>query len=570
MNWPERLAKDVSNEMGLSEEGVLEEIRKMRSRAGDLFPFKENGNPSYRKHQERLIVESAIALWIQGYDNVVIDGPTGIGKSAVNYTLGRMANDSFYTTPQKSLRNQLQDDDALSLGMKTLRARQDYICGATNKDCSSCPINQSDDKSCKDQPDCTYWNNKVNTMDEQIAAITFAYLIVDDYIPTTSGDEQVSFGDRELLIVDECHTLESQVASLFAGFTLSPWSVPVDVYGNSHKKIKRIENNIDDHNDFRGILSEVAERAERFVQVHEGEEEKSNELDQCESFLRKYNYFKEEIDEGRSWVADVGEVGHPEHSGDVKSLEAKPVRVDRFLDRFVWSRGDKRILSTATMPYRENPEEWFRRLGLPGKTKVIKAPMPFPRENRPVMTDTEIASFSSGGDDENWHYIVDSIREIANENSGEKGLIHTASYSRAERLVESLPSGMAMADEKGVDSTDMIEKWQNSDYQILCSPSMMEGVDLKYDLCRWQVLLKVPYPNSHADSRVAYLLNEKSEWDWYFQETGLQIWQSIGRAVRAEDDSATYYVLDQSFEDIVKKTTPPKWVLEGLGAGKSA
>ena len=589
MSEIEEVTKEIIERNNMDEEAIRRVVSSIFDQIEKHFPFREcakcetflentdtcpscgheEDKPAFREHQKEITIDAAVALYIEGYDNVAIEGPTGIGKSAINYTLGMMSGDAFYTTPQKSLRNQLANDEALQNGMHALRGRRDYTCGETGKNCSDCPVNTRNDKSCKDMPACTYWNNKMKSIGSPIAALTFAYLIVDKYLPPMAEDgSPISFTNRDLLIVDEGHTLENQVASLFAGFKVSPWSVPVDVYGNTGNKIKRRarRGDIKKYEQVRGEVSSVADRARRFVEVHSDDEreETQKKVEKCESFLQKFKYMKEEISEGRHWVVDIEDVNHPDHNGKTKTINLKPVKVDRFLQKFVWSRSDKVILSTATMPYRQNPQEWFDRLGLEGKTKVIRKPMPFPKENRLIHTGTIIDKFSGGGDDENWNKIVDKVYELAEKHDGEKGLIHTASYARAEKLVDSLPSGMAMVDERGVDSDEMVEKWQNSNKQILCSPSMTEGVDLKYDKCRWQVMLKIPYPNSHHDSRVAYMLNELKDWNWYYTTTGLEVIQSIGRAVRAKDDEANYYVLDESFKDIISKTNPPKWVVEAL------
>jgi len=518
---------------------------------------------SFRDHQREIIVETIEALWGEGYDNVLIEGPTGIGKSAINFVLGHLSDGAFYTTPQKSLRNQLADDDALSEGMSALRGRRDYMCSVSDVNCDECPVNLSNDDSCRSTPGCTYWSAKTRAMRSQIAALTFAYLIVDNYLPTITDDgEQISFADRELGIIDECHTLEGQVASLFAGFKASPWTVPPDVFSVVRDDIRRLSDP-DRHGDVHHILEDLDDACQRYLERHGGDPEYEDLVDRCENFRQKFSYYEAEISEGRDWVVDVEDTQHPNGS-QVDTLQMKPVRVDRFLSHFIWSRADKWILSTATMPYRQNPERWVDRLGLDGDTKVIRKPMPFPKERRQIHTSTMIDTFSGGGDEENWDEIVATVEALARNHEGENGLVHTASYDRAEDLVESLPGYLAMSDERGVDSDEMVERWQDSPEQILCSPSMTEGVDLKYDLCRWQVLLKVPYPNSHQDSRVAYMLDERSDWEWYYQETGLKVWQSIGRAMRAEDDRADYYVLDGSFRDVMESTQPPIWVIEAL------
>jgi Rad3-related DNA helicase len=91
---------------------------------------------------------------------------------------------------------------------------------------------------------------------------------------------------------------------------------------------------------------------------------------------------------------------------------------------------------------------------------------------------------------------------------------------------------------------------------------MTEGVDLHDDLCRFQILLKVPYRNI-SDPRVNYLINEENDWEWYHDVAAREIIQSIGRAVRSADDYATYYVLDSKFDQAMKGRTPG-WLEEAI------
>jgi len=86
----------------------------------------------------------------------------------------------------------------------------------------------------------------------------------------------------------------------------------------------------------------------------------------------------------------------------------------------------------------------------------------------------------------------------------------------------------------------------------------MDGIDLEGEMCRWQVLLKVPYPYL-GDSRVEYMVNEKNDWDWYNEQTARRLIQSVGRGVRSGDDYCDYYVLDESFLDVMDSATVPEW-----------
>ena len=67
----------------------------------ETFPFS-----SYRPYQRAILQETAETLFgaDSDYDTVVIYAPTGIGKSPINVALARLAENAFYTTPQKKLR----------------------------------------------------------------------------------------------------------------------------------------------------------------------------------------------------------------------------------------------------------------------------------------------------------------------------------------------------------------------------------------------------------------------------------------------------------------------------------
>ena len=79
---------------------------------------------------------------------------------------------------------------------------------------------------------------------------------------------------------------------------------------------------------------------------------------------------------------------------------------------------------------------------------------------------------------------------------------------------------------------------------VLLSPSMTEGVDLKGDISRFQVLCKVPYPYL-GDKLIRKKMN-KWKW-WYPLQTAKTIVQSVGRSVRSKDDHAVTYILDSDW-----------------------
>lgn len=524
----------------------------------ELFPFG-----SYREKQRAVLKEAKRMLQSDEYDNVIIDAPTGVGKSAINVALCRDAEDAFYTTPQKKLREQLDDDQDLNDHYKSLRGRRDYTCGVTGDDCESCDVYQDAQFNCSQRDDCTYMNHKHIAVDHDTAAITFAYLIVDGKLPPEAG-----FGDRELLVVDECHNLVNQVASLHMGFEVTPYNLPDEVFGNVTDDLFM---NATYYTAVEDVVNILYDRAETFIVKHENHDGLENQVEQCEEFVDHAGRFfedtqkEEESSKFNPWVINTDMTSY---GGElVKTFTLKPIDVSHFLNKHVWSRADKKVLSTATMPYRDNPDRWCAELGINAeRTGIIHVRMPFPARNRPVYTGRMVADMTGGGDDENWEAIMDTLNELQREHSGQKGLVHTASYERAERVAESAQSGRWKGLEDNLmvhqsdSDADFVDQWYESDKDICLSPSMSEGVDLYDDRCRWQALLKVPYP-SPADSRVEYLLEERPEigWSWYNNLTSCRVIQSAGRAVRSKSDYANYYVLDEAFNKIRRKASFPDW-----------
>jgi len=181
-----------------------------------------------------------------------------------------------------------------------------------------------------------------------------------------------------------------------------------------------------------------------------------------------------------------------------------------------------------------------------------------------------VASMSSGGFDKNIDRVLDKMNGIAKRHRKSKGLVHTASYSRAEKIHDEVTDDEypylhdnMYVHERDRDADVQIEEWQNSDYDMMLSPAMSEGVDLVEDMCRYQILAKVPYPG--RDSRLEYVLEEE-EWGWQeLQErTLIRVVQSYGRGVRSKDDFCEYYVLDSSLQDLLDMRTAPEWFQEAI------
>lgn len=85
---------------------------------------------------------------------------------------------------------------------------------------------------------------------------------------------------------------------------------------------------------------------------------------------------------------------------------------------------------------------------------------------------------------------------------------------------------------------------------VIISPSMTEGLDLKDDLSRFSIVVKVPYPflSDYVKAR-----NAMDGGRYYAWTTALAIQQETGRSNRHQNDFATHYILDEAFGYFIQK-----------------
>jgi len=538
-------------------------MKKLKAKIEEHFPFEH-----FRNNQKKILRDVSRAL-DSDKDVVIIEGPTGFGKSPVNIAFASYFKPSFYTTPQVKLVNQIAKDfgpDKLAIdggkgSIIPLLGRKNYICRETNVESDICPIyegrtttKEEDEfgnsitvtKKCCEETNCTYWRQKEIALKSDVAIITFAMLITNSYL---TGESQ--FPKRNLLIIDECHSLESQVAGMFAGFSISQRAFPKSVRKDLWNEVSKLIPKSKELELYLPLLKSLDSICSKYFPLCSNEREKEKLL----NLLRKVDYMFSEINEGRVWI--VNRI-------DEYSRQFKPIYIDKFLQRKVWYQANKIILSSATIPFRDNPKVWLQRLGL-GKREFSfhSVPMEFPLLNRPIITSSIGGKMTNKEETLNWQENLETIKEILLSHKKERGVIHTHSYKRARKLNQDLVGFSTFLHNKQEVNGEVIEEWINSKKRILISPAVKEGVDLKDDLCRFQILLKVPYP-SLSDARVKYLLMEKNQWTWYFNETAKDIVQMYGRAVRTPTDHAKFYIVDGSFNDICKKATFPKWFLEAI------
>ena len=150
--------------------------------------------------------------------------------------------------------------------------------------------------------------------------------------------------------------------------------------------------------------------------------------------------------------------------------------------------------------------------------------------------------------------IAEMVHSILNMYKDRRGIIQTGSYSFAKKLFDMLPS----EDKKRIllyddsrDKQDRLDDLRFCKNKVLIGPSLIEGLSLDDDLCRFQIIIKVPYP-SLADKYIA--TKNKYNPIWYSNVTSISMLQGVGRGVRNEKDWCVTFILDACFSTLFNKT----------------
>jgi Rad3-related DNA helicase len=241
-----------------------------------------------------------------------------------------------------------------------------------------------------------------------------------------------------------------------------------------------------------------------------------------------------------------------------------PLDVSSYFDAIL-DKGSVSLFMSATIL---SKDYLCRTTGLdPEKVKFIRIEdSDFPIKNRPIHM-MNVAWLSAKTMNTNMPKIVQAIDNIMSIHSNEKGIIHTTSYTQLKFIKDNVSkenAGRLIETAFNLDRSEVLRKHYESKKQtVLISPSLHLGVDLKDDLSRFQIIVKVPYPDL-TDKKIAAKKNRDQK--WYTWNTVLRLVQAYGRSIRSSDDHATTYILDSSASFLLKNANSliPRWFTEAI------
>lgn len=513
------------------------------------FPY-----PEVRPGQEKAI-NTIIDSFESGKKYFILEAGTGVGKSAVASTVATYVEKhilpkdaisigSNILTTQKLLQEQYQKDFPQ---INSLKSSSNYTCTFHKKqNCNeSRKMLQTTDRSspffkrCAFK--CVYKQAKEKYINDPHGVTNFSYFLTETRY---SG----KLPKKTLLVIDEAHnapealskfievTFSDRFAKSFVGITLPEtitsgmfvrW-VKNEYYPKLASKVKEFNRGLEKYASVKSRMQGGEfSKLSRQIEILTGHEQK------VLTFISLYD--KE------NWV--MTEV--PAEDRSSRKVEFKPIDVAPYAEDYLYRMGQFVILMSATIVDIDK----FAKISGIESYDSLSIPCPFPLKNRPIIY-SGIGKMSANEIQSSLPKLTQAVKAILDGHKDEKGIIHCHSYKIAWHLKKSIRSSRLLIHDT-TNRDEVLEKHiRSKEPTVILSPSMTEGVDLKEDLSRFQIICKIPFPYL-GDKLVRKKMN-KWRW-WYDLQTAKTVIQSVGRSVRSETDTAVTYILDSSWERFYSK-----------------
>ena len=525
-------------------------------------------------------IQKVIKAYNDGKEDVLIDAPTGSGKSIIALCLSyyfnkKLDSTGYILTSDLSLQDQYEDDIGnFRLNIPSVKGVDNYTCTENNEVISKghCKLKGLNPKKLECYDACPYYSRRDSASMASTSLLNYSYwLTVRNYVVKDI------FSIRDFIIFDEAHKLDTIVFDYF-----SP-EISHDFYKKIDMVVKWIQRNI---NTYFATETFSADEWIKNYKLLVGENNKDNIL----NILNKIADGLNGIQELKKDIADFikKNVGKENVSGylmnvindfnDIGIIATKInfildiVKTTENLDGLIKVENDK---DRAVKFYHIDSKYYFREFirkqtGFRIYMSATFCNTDFVRENYFIDKDkSEIVSLESGFNYDNsaiyfvsnsgkmsYKFISESkktnypiIKRIVEENPNQRILIHAANYKITKDLGEYLKDKRVSYYTNRSEKNMALRNYHENSNGVLIGPSLTEGLDFSDDKCRIQIFAKTPFLNI-SDEFVKRKADENKM--WYIWKSVINVIQGTGRGLRHKDDYVTTYIVDSSFMYLAK------------------
>lgn len=502
---------------------------------------------------------------------ILCDAAVGIGKSYYAVMFMDWFQKNYDQTAQfdiltnsKILQEQYTNDFEF---MNSLWGKGSYNCEQYGSDCSTgsefCKIQKTECDF------CPYKEAKYNFETNDVALTNYhLFLTYMLYMPQAwKRSSRVLIideaGDFENVVCDFINTKISKPLLKMNGFDDGEITQALQVFGKNPEDldIKTFATIV--NNKFipiaKRVFNRLSRQGETDIKSLKKAQSLGNNLLKWESLLKEY---EEDPD---NWVLECEFIKKYNKENKLTDsyyeMSAEAVWSDKHLKNKVFSKYDYVIMMSGTLLSKNHIAQYngFE----PEEANYIQMESPFDVKNRQIYFFKNLGKQTYSSKKITWSKQKPILEKILKKHKKDKGIIHTANYEIQSWINEQILEDRLLAPVTENRNEILQYHYQSEDATVLVSPSMISGVDLKSDYSRFQVIVKIPYPNL-GSKKIKKRMETRP--DWYNWKTVSDIIQSYGRSVRNEDDYAKTYILDGAFTNVLKYNNHlfPQWFLEAI------
>ena len=483
----------------------------------------------------------------------IVSAPTGTGKSFLATTLANASNpctdqlkelitsySAFKQDNSGNYINQIECEEEPPFGAFTLtitknlqdqykelfnesvifKGKTNYTCEVdkiSNVDTAPCLLAPRLKEDCWSCNKCTYYTNKNLALTSRHTVLNYKLFL---HLPR-------HVKRKNYIICDEASELENEITRMF--------SLAIDIkklhkLGFKNLTLPRTHNNKDVMDWLTNLSLEITVYIDQLIK----QQNKNSNLVLGEKnrivMLRTLFYqINTTITEWSNceWVID---------SPDRYIINITPLKINT-LTKHIFDHGDQIVLMSATII---DHKKYAQALGITNYN-YVEAKSNFNPSQSPIYISSKNC-LNYNNKEKVLPSIAKQILELCDVYKNDKGIIHTHSMDISNFLKKYLKGSRFLFRDEIKNNADILNKHYNSkEPTVVVSPSLTHGVDLKDDLGRFCIVVKLPFLPL-GDKRIKKLSQIDAE--WYQNQMLNTLVQMCGRTTRSKNDYSATYILD--------------------------